>query len=207
MRYRRAVEKLRILADACSDLLRFPVEEPFLRAAYIYGDVLAGKDPLEAPELLLVVNLPATDLPWAAEPEDCRWLADWLKLDKLGYLYRFRSREDPVTNPRVREAVRFWSLDGPDDDVLQALAERRFGDLPRVVMDEESLPRQRAAELRAALDSLRETCDRYWEPDWRRAHRGHGRYPENTLWDAVFGYLELLDAAGERPDGPEVGSG
>lgn len=117
---------------------------------------------------------------------------------RLGYLYRFRSREDPVTNANVREAVRFWSLDGPDEDVLQALAERRFDDLPRVAADGESLPSQHAAELGAALDSLRETCDRYWEPDWRRAHRGGGRYPENTLWDAVFGYLELLDAAGEQ---------
>lgn len=190
---------MRLLADACSDLLRLPVEEPFLREAYVYGDVLAGKDPLEAPELLLVVNLAAGDLPWGAEPKECRWLADWLRLDKLGFLYRFRSREHPVTNASVREAVRFWSLDGPDGDVLQALVERRYDELPRVIADAESVPRQRAAELRVALDSLRETCDRYWEPEWRRAHRGGGRYPENTLWDAVFGYLELLDAAGEQP--------
>ncbi len=29
----------------------------------------------------------------------------------------------------------------------------------------------------------------------RREHRGYGRYPENELWDAVEGYLDLLDAA------------
>jgi hypothetical protein len=33
----------------------------------------------------------------------------------------------------------------------------------------------------------------YWDYDWRRANRG-GRYPEHELWEAVQGYLDLLDA-------------
>ena len=36
---------------------------------------------------------------------------------------------------------------------------------------------------------------------WRREHRGYGRYPENELWDAVEGYLDLLDAS--QSSGPD----
>ena len=50
-------------------------------------------------------------------------------------------------------------------------------------------------DLGAALAHLREVRDKYWDHDWRREHRGYGRYPENELWDAVEGYLDLLDAS------------
>jgi hypothetical protein len=39
----------------------------------------------------------------------------------------------------------------------------------------------------------------YWDQDWRRENsrenKGLGRSPENELWDAVAGYLDLLDAS------------
>ena len=34
-----------------------------------------------------------------------------------------------------------------------------------------------------------------WGFDWRRDHRGLGSYPENHLWAATDGYLDLLEAA------------
>lgn len=37
----------------------------------------------------------------------------------------------------------------------------------------------------AALAHLREVRDKYWDHDWRREHRGYGRYPENDLWEAA----------------------
>ena len=38
--------------------------------------------------------------------------------------------------------------------------------------------------------------DRYWDDmDWRRSHRRDSRYPEDHLWQAVDGYLDLLDAS------------
>jgi hypothetical protein len=40
---------------------------------------------------------------------------------------------------------------------------------------------------------------RYWDHEWRREHKGLGRYPENELWEAVAGYLDLLDASQWRP--------
>ena len=56
-------------------------------------------------------------------------------------------------------------------------------------------------DLDAALVHLREVRDRYWDHDWRREHRGHGRYPENELWEAVEGFLDLADASRSgKPD-------
>ncbi|WP_291409525.1 hypothetical protein [Actinophytocola sp.] len=40
----------------------------------------------------------------------------------------------------------------------------------------------------------------YWDREWRHDNRGDGRYPENHLWEAVYGYLDLLDAANSAPN-------
>jgi hypothetical protein len=104
-------------------------------------------------------------------------------------------REDPVANHYIHEPVRFWSLDGPDEGVLQALAERRLDDLPRVTSSPGVRREQAAGELEAALSRLRSVHASYWDYDWRRENRGGGRYPEHELWEAVQGYLDLLDAS------------
>ena len=49
-------------------------------------------------------------------------------------------------------------------------------------------------ELANALSRLRAVRDAYWDYDWRREHRGAGRYPDHHLWEAVHGYLDLYDA-------------
>ena len=97
-------------------------------------------------------------------------------------------------NHHIREPVRFWSLDGIDEDVLRTLAERRLADLPRMTAAPEEVRERTATELAAALARLRAVRQNYWERDWRREHSGMGRYPENELWEAVEGYLDLLDA-------------
>jgi hypothetical protein len=132
MRYRRAVEKLRILAEACDSVKNWPPEDPFLLEAYVFGDVLEGADPLECVEVALVLNLPAEEVPWESSPHGTAWLADRLRLDKGGFAYWWRSHLSPVPNHRIRAPVRFWSQEGPDEAVLQALVERRFDDLPRL---------------------------------------------------------------------------
>jgi hypothetical protein len=57
-----------------------------------------------------------------------------------------------------------------------------------------------ADALATALARLREVHANYWERDWRRENRGNYRYPENALWEAVNGYLDLLDAKGSPED-------
>ena len=79
------------------------------------------------------------------------------------------------------------------DAAVAALEARDFGSLKRLIPDpaDERLLRE---NLGAALAHLREIRDKHWDQGWRRGHRGYGRYPENGLWDAVEGYLDLLDA-------------
>src|SRR5260221_5287503 len=199
MRYRRAIEKLQALAEACEAVKSWPPEDPFLLEAWVFGDVLRGADALECVEVVVVVNLPLEEVVWASNPHGTFWLADQLRLSKGGFCYWWRSHLDPVWNHYVREPVRFWSHDGPDEGVLRALAERQFGDLPRQAPSPQARREQRAAELEAALRHLRTVHASYWDRDWRREHRGLDRYPQHDLWEAVDGYLDLRDAAESHP--------
>ncbi|HVV19288.1 MAG TPA: hypothetical protein VHF06_07625 [Pseudonocardiaceae bacterium] len=85
MRYRRAVEKLRLLADACQSTTRLPVEEPFPREAYVFGEVLDGADPVEVVEVALTLNLRPDEVPWGSRPSGTEWLVHSLRLDKGGF--------------------------------------------------------------------------------------------------------------------------
>ncbi|MFD0467692.1 hypothetical protein ACFQ0B_04765 [Nonomuraea thailandensis] len=43
MRYARAVERLRMLAEACEQTRRLPAVEPFLREAHVFGALTEGR--------------------------------------------------------------------------------------------------------------------------------------------------------------------
>jgi hypothetical protein len=159
----------------------------------VFGDLLDGADPIDHVRLAFTLNLPPQEVPWASEPPGTPWLADLLQLDKSGFAYWWRSRHCPVWNHRIRDPVRFWSLYGPDEGVLLALSDRRLADLPRLTASRAEVRSRKADESATALANLRVVSEKYWDRDWRREHRGNGRYPENSLWEAVHGYLDLLD--------------
>ena len=123
MRYKRAVEKLRILAQTCERVKAFWFDtEPFLKAVYAFGEVLDGTDPLDAVQVAVAINLPPEEVPWESTPEGTDWLANELRLSKGGFMYFWRSYLDPVWNHYIRGPVRIWSVDGgPDEQVLAAL--------------------------------------------------------------------------------------
>jgi hypothetical protein len=81
----------------------------------------------------------------------------------------------------------------------------------RSYLDPASDPADERLQLRddldAALAHLRAVRDKYWDHDWRREHRGYGRYPENELWEAVEGYLDLVDASRSSKAGGLPGPG
>jgi hypothetical protein len=134
------------------------------------------------------------------------WLVDSLRLDKGGFAYWWRSRHEPVGNHVIREPVRFWSVDGSDEAVLDALRDRRFADLPRLTASPAELKQPTEAELDRALARLRAVHAAYWDRDWRKEHRGDGRYPEDHLWETVDGYLDLLGALNHvDPEAPGSG--
>lgn len=67
--------------------------------------------------------------------------------------------------------MRFWSRAGTHEDVVRALAERRFADLPRQVPSPTARREQLFAEMDAALSHLRAVHASYWDRDWRRSSR------------------------------------
>jgi hypothetical protein len=169
---------------------------PFLKAVYAFGEVVDGADPLDAVQVAVAINLPPEEVPWESSPEGTDWLANQLRLSKGGFLYLWRSHLDPVWNDYIRGPVRIWSVDdGPDEQALAALAARDFGSLKRLIPESADERLQLREDLSTALAHLREVRDKYRDHDWRREHRGYGRYPENELWEAVEGYLDLFDAS------------
>jgi hypothetical protein len=205
MKYARAIDKLRTLAERCQEASRWrPDEEPFVRAAYVFGEVLDGTDPLDVVQVVVAVNLAPEDVPWGSNPRGTGWLAVELELDKVGCEYWWRSHLDSPWNHYIHSSVRIWSLaGGAETAVLDALASRRLDDLPRLTPSDVDRRLQRRDELDNSVHHLREVRDKYWDRDWRREHRGNGRYPENELWEAVHGYLHVLDAGSpaSRGDG------
>lgn len=204
MRYRRAVEKLWILSDACAKVRDWPPGEPFLREVYVFGAVLDGADPLDCLEVALTLHLTPDEVPWESHPYGTEWLADMLRLSKGGYAYFWRSHRGPVQNHHIRCPVRIWSsAAGAEHGVLRALEERRFGELPRLAMSVEDEREQWVDDLEAALRHLRAVHASYWDPQWRSENRGSGRYPEHRLWEAVEGYLDLHEAANPESGRPD----
>jgi hypothetical protein len=135
MRYKRAVEKLRLLAEGCAEIGSWPPwDEPYLVEMYAFGGVLEGTDPLEEVQVAGVIRLPPEEVAWGSTPHGTEWLADRPRLSKGGFEYWWRSYLDPVQNHYIRSPVRIWSQDGVEEQTLGALAERRFGELPRVVV-------------------------------------------------------------------------
>ncbi len=134
MRYKRAVEKLRVLAGACDRVKMFWFDtEPFLKAVYAFGEVVDGADPLDAVQVAVAINLSPEEVPWESGPEGTDWLANELRLSKGGFLYFWRSYLDPIWNHYIRGPVRIWSVDdGPDERALTALEARDFGSLERL---------------------------------------------------------------------------
>ena len=98
-------------------------------------------------------------------------------------------------NHVIRRPMPIWTLEGVHGDALDALAERRAEPFRLAEPDAAEQAKQAGRELAASAAHLRSVRDRYWDDSgWRREHRGGGRYPEHHLWDAVDGYLDLLDA-------------
>ena len=76
----------------------------------------------------------------------------------------------PVWNHAIRGPVRFWSGAGPDEEVLEALGQRRFAELHRLVPTVDEELSQLEVELAASLTHPCRVVEGYWDREWRAAH-------------------------------------
>lgn len=200
MRHQTAVHRLRTVAGRCQRASGLWDDEPFLLAAYAFGAVLEPAADVDVVDLAFVLNLPAEELTWFAEPQSLVGLAGLLEIDKAPVRWYWRPSEWPVANHLIHRPLRVWSLDGPDEMSLDALERGQAEHLRMPAPTAEQQREQLSVELAASLSHLRGVEADFWERNWRSAHRGSGIYPENHLWNAVHGYLDLLAATGADHD-------
>jgi hypothetical protein len=195
VRYATAVRRLRQIAE---DAYRVgvPGEAPVLAAIYTCGAIFETPGEVDAVEVAVVLDEPADELCWGAEPPWTAGIVQRLRLNKAPVRWYFRPAVWPVWNHRIRRPLRIYSAaSGADERALTALAAGNADRLRLPAPSEQEQRNQVAAEFDAARWHLRAVQRQYWEPDWRREHKGFGIYPETHLWNAVWGYLDLYDAA------------
>src|SRR5271166_1799642 len=196
MRYGKAVDWLRALAERCEQVSRLWAGDEVapLTGAYAFGEVLDGPDQLDVVSLALVLDHPAEELTWCAKPESCWGLAHLLELHRAPVEWYWRPDAWPVGNHVIVRPLRIWSPIGVDTGALEALAARAADRWRLAAPDRAQEDEQLAFEFAASMAYLREVEMSFWERDWRAGHRGNGVYPEEHLWDAVHGFLDLHDA-------------
>ena len=191
-----AIGHLVEMGEVATEALRFrnteigwPLEE-----MWVGGELVGPVDVLEVGSVVLVLDVPAEELPWLARHPAGEWVGDQLRLGKRPMLWSYRPVGRPIWGPDHRQLVRFWtSDDGTDHTVIDALRERRFDDLTIVEPTDEELIAELPDELERSRRHLRTILDGYWDPAWRRSHRGTDESPEDHLWRAATAVANILD--------------
>jgi hypothetical protein len=188
------------MANVATDRLRlrdtdigWPLEE-----LWVTGDLLEGRSELETGSVVLVLDLPPAELPWLATHPAGEWVGAELRLGKRPFLWSYRPALWPVWNHRHRRVARVWSArSGTEGAVLDALGARRVDDALIVEPSTDELVDQLTEEVDASAQHLRKVLAAYWDPDWRRGHKGVDTSPEDQLWRAAQAAVEIGDALGE----------
>jgi hypothetical protein len=195
-----AVGHLMAMGETATERLRlresdigWPLEE-----LWVGGALLDKVETIESSDVVLVLDVPAEEVPWLALHPAGEWAGSQLRLGKIPFVWCYRPLLWPAWNHRYRRVVRFWSAkDGLDHDVVEAIRERRLDDLVIVEPTTADLVEQLRAELDVSRRHLRRVLDGYWDSHWRREHRGYDGTPEDHLWRAAQGVREIEDALTE----------
>jgi hypothetical protein len=200
VKFATAVRHLVEMADVSTENLRLRdsgIGWP-LRELWVAGELLEGPENLEWGSVVLVLDLPPDELTWLTKHPAAEWVGSQLRLGKRPFDWTYRPSAWPVWNHHNRRLALFWSADrGTHTDVLELLGERELDRLPIVEVPAEALVQQLAEELTASRHHLRDVLDQYWEPGWRRDHKGYDESPEDHLWRAAQAVSEIDQALSE----------
>lgn len=196
MRHATAVRRLRLIAERAQQVCGWWEEGTGLVAVHAFGEVVeppTESGAVEVVQVVLVVHAEPDQVPWCARPPEFAGLPYVLELEKAPVDWYFWPAALPVGNHAVVGAVRIWDrAEGVDGAALAALAAGRAEPFRPPPPGAIRRRQQTEEDLAAALAHLRRVRDRYWQRKWRSEHHTAGMYPENHLWDAVHGYLDLL---------------
>jgi hypothetical protein len=188
MKRSTAIRHLAEMGEVASEHLRFretdigwPLEE-----LWVTGELLGPADTLEFGAVVLMLDVPADELPWLAVHPAGEWVGGQLRLGKRPFDWFYRPVVWPAWNQKHRRLVRFWTAsDGLDTSVIEALQAGQLDRIAIVEPSEEELADQLSEELAVSRRHLRATLDNYRERDWRRAHSRDDASPEHHLWRAA----------------------
>ncbi len=169
------------------ELIDWPLEE-----MWVAGELLDPVDDLDFGTVVLVLDIPAPELPWLALHPTGEWVGHRMRLGKRPLSWFYRPATGSPWTPDHRRVARFWSAsDGLDEDLIDALREKRSMGVvePNVHEWRDGL----STELQVCRDRLRSVLDRYWDDRWRRAHRD-GTTPEDHLWRAAQAVIDIETA-------------
>lgn len=170
-----------------------------LQEMWVAGELLSSAETLEAGRVVLVLDLPAEELPWLAKHSTAEAIGYQLRLGKRPFLWYYRPRVWPAWTCDHRRVLKFWSVDGGlDSSVIEALRSRRVEGLAIVEPSEHELTTQLRTELVVSREHLRSVLEGYWERDWRQRHKGYDESPEDHLWRAATAVSEMLDFVGSK---------
>ena len=195
MKRSTAIGHLVEVAEVATDQtgVGWPLEE-----IWVTGDLLTPAETLEAGGVVLVIDVPADEIPWMVLNATGEWIGDQLRLGKRPMLWCYRPATWPVWNYRNRRVARFWAADdGLDTATIDALRTRELDRLNVAEPSDEQLAAQLREELRASRDHLRAVLESYSDRDWRRRHMGYLQSPEEHLWRAAAAVSEMSDALEE----------
>ena len=98
-----------------------------LEELWVTGDLLSLADTMESGSVVLVLDLPTTELPWAALHPVGEWIGEILRLGKRPLEWCYRPLAWPAWNHEHRRVARFWSAtDGLDAEAIEAIETRRL---------------------------------------------------------------------------------
>jgi hypothetical protein len=194
MKRSTVISRLNDIADGLDRAVQW--SDVTVVSGYVFGGLLEPAAQLERIELALLVAEPPETVPWMARPARLEALAELLRLPKLPVSWWGRPAAWPVWNHTISRAVRFWSAQGGRDQ--RALDGLAAGRLEQVAVEAPTNRGELAAQVLVERDVARRylvtVTESFYEPDWRRDHRGGGIYPAHHLWAATSAYLELDDA-------------
>lgn len=203
MRYATAIGHLRLVAEACAEAAARPAfgdaPHPYVVAAYAFGDILDVPEEPDGTDVVFVVDEGVDTLPWGSEPPALRAFISLSRIDRHPIRWFVMPRGVPIGDQRVVGPVRLWDANaGIDEVALEALRQRRPEDVKLPAPDAQESRAARKRQLAATRATLDDAIERFWDADWRREHKGAGRYPEHTLWDLAWGVRDLERALADE---------
>jgi hypothetical protein len=194
MKHSTAMSRLTDVCDGLDRAAEWP--ETSVTGAFVFGGLLDAEVDLDRVEVAFVVAEPSEVVPWMSRPAHLEALAAILRFTKLPLSWRWRPAQWPIWNHEIERAVRVWRADGGRDQrALDALQARQLDDVAiEGPADTDELLAELLVERNVGRHHLASVTESFYDQDWRREHRGDGVHPEDHLWWATAGFLDLDDA-------------